>query len=334
MAQGSFTRGIICLAEEGVDLDKSVVVAEVYSKSLRPEDEGFVACYFLAHGLEPADAEKAMNFFAAQPGLLVDADRLVDDAGAEFPALVTIRYTDDTSDLLSTLHEFGILRELPDDEVILRQGWDLFWALDAISRGDEVPLADPLPPFDYRALRRKVFALRNGVQEDRSPWLTEEYKRLRRLTEGSPEGCERFVALADDMEAALSGNVDIDEAYSVVIPTTVERMKAVGAISDWVPQAGREIVVAHGLDAYQAARVLHLVKEEPETFVAMGQLLHGRDGRERLNTPIVVPDKGLNWISSDFSGRRSQAGYDILRQRLNEFGQGHDVQSPQRSAGR
>lgn len=304
----------VCTVDGMIDLDRSVVVAEVYSRAVRAEDEGLVACYFLLHSMDAGEAERAMNFFAEQPGLLVDTGALVDDAGAEFPALVTIRWTDETRNLLATVHQFGILRELPSDEVVRSDGFDLFMAFDAISSGREAAEAAPLPTYDYRALRRKVYAVRASVVDDRDPWLQHECRQLRRITEGNPEGCETLVARADDMEAALRGQVDVGTGFSVIIPTTIERQRPMGAIVDWVPQAGREIVVAHGLDGVQAARALAAVRADRDQYVSKAQLLNGPKGRERLGEPFVVRDSGLNWISTDLQGRRSSAGYERLRQ--------------------
>lgn len=303
----------VCTVDGMVDLDRSVVVAEVYSRAVRPEDEGLIACYFLLHSMGAEEAERAMNFFAEQPGLLVDTGALVDDAGAEFPALVVIRWTDETRNLLATVHQFGILRELPSDDVINRDGFDLFMTVDAMEQGREVPDAAPLHPYDYRSLRRKVYALRAAVMDDRDPWLQRECAQLRKITEGEPEGCESLVARADDMEKALRGEVEIGNGFSVVLPTTIERQRPSGAIVDWVPQAGREIVIAHGLDAVQAARALAAVRAEPEAFVSKAQLLHGNGGRERLGRAFVIRDSGLNWISTDLQGRRNSQGYERLK---------------------
>lgn len=312
----SFVRGRTCRFDEAVDLHRAAVVVEIYSKSLTIHDKGLVASYFVAHDLDSEDAEKAMGYFASEPSLLVDTQRLVTDCGAEFPALVTVRFTDDTANYLSTMYEYGILRELPDDEVIRHEGWNMFWAFEALNSGLEVPEAAELPEYDYRELRRKIFAIRASTLDDRDPWLMEELKQLRTMTEGSPEGCEQFVARADDIDAALRGEVHLGEHFSVVIPTSIERKVYEGAIGDWVPQAGKEIVVAHGLDALQAARVLMLVKENPAAYVSEKQLLSG-DGREHLQQPYVKPDRRLNWISTDFSGRRSHTGYQRLKANLN-----------------
>lgn len=323
----------VCTVDGLIDLDRSVVVAEVYSRAVRPEDEGLIACYFLLHSMDADEAERAMNFFAEQPGLLVDTGALVDDSNAEFPALVTIRWTDETRSLLSTVHQYGILRELPSDDVVRRDGFDLFMAFDALSRGLDAPEAAPLPSYDYRALRRKVYAVRASVVDDRDPWLQHECRQLRRVTEGDPEGCEALVARADDMEAALRGQVDVGNGFSVIIPTTVERQKPVGAIVDWVPQAGREVVIAHGLDGLQAARVLAAVRADREAYVSKAQLLNGSGGRERLGEPFVVRDSGLNWISTDLQGRRSNAGYERLRQAVTQ-GAGTAPQQDRQSASR
>src|SRR3546814_1037106 len=89
-----------------------------------------------------------------------------------------------------------------------------------------------------------------------SDLLAEEHETLRSLTKNNPEGSESFIATADDMEAALNGDVDVGDRFSIVIPTKVERNEQSGAIPNWIPQTGREIVVAHGLDQLQAARAL------------------------------------------------------------------------------
>ena len=322
-----------CTVDGMIDLDRSVVVAEVYSRAVRAEDEGLVACYFLMHSMEADEAERAMNFFSEQPGLLVDTAALVEDSNAEFPALVTIRWTDETKSLLSTVHQYGILRELPSDGVVLKDGFDLFLAFDALSHGKEAPDASPLPAYDYRALRRKVYAARASVVDDRDPWLQQECRQLRRITEGSPEGCETLVARADDMEAALTGTVDVGTGFSVIIPTTIERKRPHGAMVDWVPQAGREIVIAHGLDGIQAARTLAAVRSDREAYVSKAQLLNGGSGRENLGQPFVVRDNALNWISTDLQGRRSNAGYERLRQAVVQ-GAGTSVQPGRQSASR
>src|SRR3546814_3201889 len=82
----------------------------------------------------------------------------------------------------------------------------------------------------YRALRRKIFANRALADEDRNPWLAEEHETSRSLTKNNPEGSESFIATADDMEAALNGDVDVGDRFSIVIPTKVERNEQSGAI--------------------------------------------------------------------------------------------------------
>src|SRR3546814_10002399 len=94
-----------------------------------------------------------------------------------------------------------------------------------------------------------------------SDLLAEEHETLRSLTKNNPEGSESFIATADDMEAALNGDVDVGDRFSIVIPTKVERNEQSGAIPNWIPQTGREIVVAHGLDPLQAARALKRSEE-------------------------------------------------------------------------
>src|SRR3546814_16689434 len=47
--------------------------------------------------------------------------------------------------------------------------------------------------------------------------------------------------------------------------------------------------------------------------------------REIICTPLAVPDKALNWISTDFSGRRDQLGYDRLQNAVNPRGQGEQA---------
>ena len=331
----------VCTVNGTIDLDRSVVIAEVYSRALRAEDEGLIATYFLLHSMEADEAERAMNFFAEQPGLLIDSGALVDDAGAEFPALVLIRWTDETQQLLATVHQYGILRELPSEGVIREDGFDLFMAYEAIGAGRDVPEAKPLPPYDYRRLRQKVYTLRASIAEDRDPWLDQETRNLRLVTKDHPEGCEALVARAEDMEAALSGRIEIGDGFSIVIPTVIERPIASGAVMDWIPQAGREIVIAHGLDGVQAAKAIAAVRADPESFVSKAQLLGGAKGRERLGPAFVVRDNGLNWIVTDLQGRRSTAGYEKLRRAValnanaqsvspDEHGQQADRQSASR----
>lgn len=317
MSEQNWRLGRVCGVEDQVNPDKSVLVAEVYSKALRADDEGLVGCYFLVQDLEQDEAERAMLFFSNQASLLVDAARLVDDAGAEFPALVTMRYSSSVPEYLVTALEFDFLRMLPGDDVISRQGWDVFCAYDALSQGKTIEGGEDLPPFDYRALRRKVYANRANVQEDRSPWLVDEHADLRELTKHNPEGSESFIAKADDMEAALKFEVEVGNYFSIVIPTKIERNVQTGAIPDWIPQTGREIVVAHGLDPLQAARALKVVTEDPEVFVSKSELRSSADEREILFPPMIVPDAGLNWISTDFSGRRDQLGYERLQALVN-----------------
>lgn len=332
LSEVGFTRGMVCLADEGVDLEKAILVAEVFEQALDTGDRGFVGCYVIAHSLEVADAEGAMRFFATQPSLIVDAERLVADCGARFPALVVIRYSDETEQYLSAMLEYDILRDLPDDEVIRRSGWELYWAHEALATGRDVPVPDALPNFDYRGLRRKVMACRAMTQEDRDPWMRMERDVLRALTRDEPEGCEKMVAEADDFDAALAGAVDFGDTFSVVIPTLIERSRMDGAFIDWYPSGGREIVVAHGLDAVQAARVLKVVSDDPETFVAKGKLV-SKKARETLQRPIAIRDSSLNWMATDFSGRRAAQAYEILRQRVG----GQDAAAtrvPQRAAGR
>lgn len=300
-----------------VNTDKAVVVAEVYSRALRADDGGWIASYILVDDLTEDEGNRAMHFFSSQASLLVDVSRLVEDCGAEFPALVAIRLAVDTAGYMATADTYDCLRMLPDDTVISRNGWDIFCAREALLRGEPVDDAEALTNFDYRALRRKVYANRALIKEDRSPWLIDEYKQLRTMTEHKPEGSETFIAMADDMEAALKGDVEIGDSFSVVIPTKIERSVPDGVFVDWIPQTGREIVVAHGLDAMQAARVLTIVEKNPSGFITTSALLSSADTRETTGLPFIVPDAGLNWISTDFSGRRSAAGYERLQNEIN-----------------
>lgn len=325
--------GSVCVAGDGIDLDACCLVAEVYGNAFSPEDEAIGGSYFLAHGLSEDRAERAMEFFASQPSLIVDVNRIVDDSGAPCPARVVIRYTDQARDYLATVYEFGVLKELPEDGVVSAAGWDLFATHDALARGEPAAEAQPLPAFDYRSLRRKVMANRAGIEEDRNPWLQGELDRLRALTKDEPEGFEVMAARADDIESVLAGRVTVEEAFSVIIPTAAERQVQKGAIADWVKQAGREIVVAHGLDAIQAARVLRLVREDPEAYVSKDRLLKGT-GRETLMPAIVIADSSLNWIATDFSGRRASSAYEQLKQRLNESGAHPSSPAAERGAGR
>src|SRR3546814_8345653 len=93
--------------------------------------------------------------------------------------------------------------------------------------------------------------------------------------------------------AALNGDVDVGDRFSIVIPTKVERNEQSGAIPNWIPQTGREIVVAHGLDPLQAARALKAVSDAPDQFVSKSELHSGLDVREIICTPLAVPDKAL-----------------------------------------
>lgn len=309
--------GTICEVEHGVNPDRAAIVAEVHSKAVHSDDGGLVGCYFLVHDLDPADAERAMLFFSSQESLLVDVSRLVEDAGAEFPALVTIRYSNEIPGYMATALQWEFLRNLPGDDVISRDGWDIFCALDALAHGQDVEPAEDLPPFDYRELRRKVMANRAAAEADRTPWLAEEHSTLRELTKNNPEGAEGFVAWADDIEAALKFEVEVGDRFSVIIPTKIERNDQKGAIPNWIPQTGREIVVAHGLDPIQAARALKTVSADPAQFVSKSELHSTIDTREIICAPMVVPDKNLNWISTDFSGRRDQLGYEKLQSAVN-----------------
>ncbi|QAY80133.1 hypothetical protein ETR14_26180 (plasmid) [Sphingosinicella sp. BN140058] len=319
LSEKSWRLGAVCRADGEVDLDGAIVVAEVQSRALRYDDGGLVACYVVAHGVSEDEAERAVEFFKDQARLLVDAERLAHDAGAEMPALVTIRYSSDPAGYLATADEFGFLRMLPADDVVFEGGWEIFCGLDAIRRGEQLEGAAELPPFDFRSLRRKVYANRALTEEDMSPWLVEESAALRRLTQHNPEGSEVFVAMADDMDAAMRGEIAVGGAYSIVIPTKIERAQMDGAVFEWVAQGGREIVVAHGLDADQAVRAFALVDAAPAAFVAPKALLAGGKEREKVGRPIIVPDDALNWMSTDLKGQcRDQQAYERLRSRLGE----------------
>src|SRR3546814_12535757 len=95
-----------------------------------------------------------MLFFSSQASLLIDTTKLVEDAGAEFPALVTIRYSNSIPAYMATALEWDFLRMLPDEDVISRDGWDIYCAYDAIQNGKDVDEADDLPPLDYREIGR------------------------------------------------------------------------------------------------------------------------------------------------------------------------------------
>ncbi|AXK44100.1 hypothetical protein [Erythrobacter aureus] len=317
MSEKNWRRGRIVGPEDTLDLKSCALVAEVHSRAVRADDGGHVASYILVDGLEEAFAEDAMNFFSSQVTLLVDSSRLVEHCKAEFPALVTIRMTDQYEGYVAQCFQFDFLQTIPGDDVISQDGWDAFCVRQAMLRGEDVEDADDLPEFDERSLRRKVYANRAQVKEDRSPWLVDEYNQLRELTDGKPEGSEALIELADDMEAALNGQVLVGDSFSVVIPTRIERAVQDGAMRHYIPQTGREIVVAHGLDAVQAGKVLRLVEQDKSRFVDASQLMAGSNSKETLHPAFIVPDSGLNWISTDFNGRRSAEGYKHLQAELN-----------------
>jgi hypothetical protein len=300
-----------------LDLEASVLVAEVYSRATSAEDGILTAAYIIGDGFTAAEAEKAMNFFAHQPDLIVDSSALVDDAGADFPALVVIRWTDETPSLLMTYNNYGILREIPSNEAVRHDGLDLWFMVDALASGGEVPEAAPLPPYNARELRQKIYAIRASIEEDREPWLRDEVALLRTITDGNPEGCETLVARADDMEAALEGRIDVGQKFSVILSTRIERAVQTGAITDWVAALGKEVVIAHGLDALQAARVHALVKEEPEAYISKGQLVSDKTMRERVRDVFVIRDSAMSWIATDLHGRRNSAAYQRLIQKLS-----------------
>lgn len=317
LSEKNWRFGRVCGRMDEVNVDQAILVAEVYSRALSTEDGGMIASYILVDGLTEDECVRAVNFFSAHASLLADVSALAEDCGAEYPALVTIRYSDDAAGYLATAQEYDTLSMLPTDDAVKKEGWDIFCAREGLLRGDAVDDGGELADFDYRALRRKIYANRSHVVEDRSPWLIDEYKELREITANRPEGSEAFIAMADDMEAALAGNVDVEGSFSVVVPTKIVRGTRDGNFTDWVPQTGREIVVAHGLDAIQAARVLTIVEKDPAGFVATSALLSGALQKETLCPPFIVPDSGLNWISTDFSGRRSSQGFERLRDEMN-----------------
>src|SRR3546814_8800234 len=86
-----------------------------------------------------------MLFFSSQASLLIDTTKLVEDAGAEFPALVTIRYSHSIPAYMATALEWDFLRMLPDEDVISSDGWDILCAYDAIQKGKDVDEADDIP---------------------------------------------------------------------------------------------------------------------------------------------------------------------------------------------
>lgn len=334
LPETTWNAGRVLGPNEVVNLATSILIAEVFSKAVRPDDGDLVGCFVLAHEMDAEVAESAMHFFHEQPALIVDAAMLAAASGAELPASVVIRWTDETQEWLATFADREILKAVPNG-AIRECGWELFCAVEGLKRGAEIEHTAPLPEYDYRRLRRKIFALRAFNVEDRTPWLEEEYARLKELTRGQPEGCEAFIALAEDMRVALDGGVTVADGFSVVIPTKVERGRYDGALFVWERQTGREIVVAHGLDAAQAALTLSVVQADPEAFVSREALLSGAGERETLGAPFVVPDAGLSWITTDFSGRRNAQAYEALRARINsglqvDLSQARPMQSIQR----
>src|SRR3546814_20987179 len=105
------------------------------------------------------------------------------------------------------------------------------------------------------------------------------------------------------MEAALNGDVDVGDRFSIVIPRNVERNEQSGAIPNWIPQTGREIVVAHGLDPLQTARALKAVSDAPDQFVTKSELHSALDFRVLVRPPPAVPDRPLTRISTAVHGR-------------------------------
>lgn len=306
----------ICAKGGNLNLDKCVLVAEVYGRTVIPDPDSLVSCYFVMHQMDEEEAESAMAFFAEQPSLIVDSKALADHSGAELPALVAIRWSDDTARFYNSVTYYNIYKDIPNNSVIRKDGFDLFQAIQAVSRGEDLPSCDPLPDYDYRALRRMVYALRCGVMDDKDPWFKKELDGLKEVTDGNPEGSETLLARAEDMEAAMRGEVEIGEGFSVVIPTQIERPKSAGAIIDWVSQGGREVVVGFNLSALQAAHLFKAVHENPDQFVSKEHLL-SNDGRETLGKPFVCRDSNIKWMVTDITGRRNAKAYAEVQKKMS-----------------
>ena len=315
MALSFDTDARFCTSDVDVDLDRCVLVAEVYERTVIADPDSLKSCYFVMDRMEAPEAEAAMAFFAEQPSLIVDSKALVDDSGAELPALVAIRWSDDTARFMNSISYYGLHRDIPSSDAIRTDGFELFKALQAVERDEALPECDPLPQFDARGLRRMVYALRCSVMDDKDPWFKKELEALKSVTDGSPEGAEILLARAEDMEAAMKGKVEIGNGFAVVIPTQIERPKTAGAIIDWVSQGGREVVVGYGLSALQAAHLFKAVHKDPEAFVAKEHLLK-KDGRESLGRPFVCRDSSIKWMVTDITGRRNGAAYARLRKEM------------------
>ena len=309
------TEAEICEKGEDLDLDRCVLVAEVYGRTVIPDQDSLMSCYFLMHRMEAEEAESSMAFFAEQPSLIVDSKALADHSGAELPALVAIRWSDDTARFYNSVTYYNMYKEIPNNAVIRKDGFDLFQAIQAVSRGEDLPPCEPLPEYRYRELRRMVYALRCAVMDDKDPWFKKELQGLKEVTEGNPEGSETLLARAEDMEAAMRGEVQIGEGFSVVIPTQIERPKAAGAIMDWISQGGREVVIGFNLNALQAAHLFKAVHEDPESFVSKDHLL-SKDGRETLGKPFVCRDSNIKWMVTDITGRRNATAYAKVQKKM------------------
>lgn len=305
----SFVRGRISLPDVSPDLDRSLLLVQIRADS----DESPRAYFIVGEGLTPEEAGYALDFACGNPNLLVDGGALAALVGIEPPALVTLGVADDAASFVEAAFGNGYLYELPSHDAVSSEGWELIWAHHAIERKRAIE-GDELPAYAARELRRKVLSNRAIVEEDNSPWFEEELRDLRKAMEANPDGADAFTALVEDMEDAIGLRIPIDELFSVVVSTKVQRAVENGPIFEWENHGFHEVVVGHGLTGVQAARLYHEVAKDPARFVAKEHLTLKDKRREVVLSPYVIRDRELNWITVDLSGRRRHAAYEEVRE--------------------
>ena len=117
--------GRLCPPESEVNLKASALIVEMFVPAKGDVADSLVASYVVIDGLDPVIAQEAVTFFWGMSHLLVDVDALRADIGVGEEISARIMWTDNLASFIGTMHEFGILREIPPPGIVNQDIWAL-----------------------------------------------------------------------------------------------------------------------------------------------------------------------------------------------------------------
>lgn len=293
------------------DFDSSgfaLILAMVKEEVDRP-----IAAFIVADGMREEVAQRCACFLDCNPEVLFDPALLEEGLPLEEGARWVYLCADGASEWLADLFEDDIVFCFPSELPINPDGFGAVILALELEAGEPGALDAGLADYDYRALRRKVFAAGSIAADDRMELAGLGRKAEAAAARGGEMG-ERMMDLSADVGDALAGAVEVSPGlFSVVVDTSVRfRISEDNQLPRNVGAGFRSVIAAHGLTVRQAAWVQALVSAAPLDFLTRLVLVSEDYGGEDVIGVRIVPDCKLGWIGTDLTGCRNADRYAKL----------------------